>query len=166
MTNNNQVIPWGLLLSAWLLALVSSLSAIYIGEVLGQAPCVLCWFQRAFMFPLAVILAVACYYSDFNVWRYAMPLAVIGSLFALAHSLLYVGIIPQPIQPCTATGPSCLFKPQPQQPQKTATTGEKSVVASEPIANQQALVRFHSPTFGPADAPETIVEFFDPSCEA
>jgi disulfide bond formation protein DsbB len=59
------------------------------------------------MFPLAVILAVACYYSDFNVWRYAMPLSVIGSLFALAHSLLYVGLIPQPIQPCTATGPSC-----------------------------------------------------------
>ena len=67
MTTNNRVIPWGLLLSAWLLAAGSSLSAIYIGEVLGQAPCVLCWFQRAFMFPLAVILAVACYYSDFNV---------------------------------------------------------------------------------------------------
>ncbi|WP_186318007.1 disulfide bond formation protein B [Marinobacter maritimus] len=107
MTNTSQTIPWGLLLTAWLLALVSSLSAIYIGEVLGQAPCVLCWFQRAFMFPLAVILAVACYYSDFNVWRYALPLAVIGSLFALAHSLLYVGLLPQPIQPCTATGPSC-----------------------------------------------------------
>ncbi|KXS54788.1 MAG: disulfide bond formation protein DsbB [Marinobacter sp. T13-3] len=107
MTNNSQTIPWGLLLTAWLLALVSSLSAIYIGEVLGQAPCVLCWFQRAFMFPLAVILAVACYYSDFNVWRYALPLAVSGSLFALAHSLLYVGLLPQPIQPCTATGPSC-----------------------------------------------------------
>ena len=45
--------------------------------------------------------------SDFNVWRYALPLAIIGSLFALAHSLLYVGLIPQPIQPCTATGPSC-----------------------------------------------------------
>ncbi|MAB17739.1 MULTISPECIES: thioredoxin domain-containing protein [Pseudomonas] len=59
-----------------------------------------------------------------------------------------------------------LFKPQPQQPQKTATTGEKSVAAGEPIANQQALVRFHSPTFGPADAPVIIVEFFDPSCEA
>ena len=56
-----------------------------------------------------------------------------------------------------------LFKPQPQQPQKTATTGEKSVAAAEPIANQQALVRFHSPTFGPADAPVIIVEFFDPS---
>lgn len=28
------------------------------------------------------------------------------------------------------------------------------------------LVRFHSPVFGPAQAPVTIVEFFDPSCEA
>ena len=27
--------------------------------------------------------------------------------FPMAASLLYVGIIPQPIQPCTATGPSC-----------------------------------------------------------
>ncbi|MGL1493891.1 hypothetical protein ACSTIK_00155, partial [Vibrio parahaemolyticus] len=23
------------------------------------------------------------------------------------HTLLYAGLIPQPIQPCTATGPSC-----------------------------------------------------------
>ncbi|WP_068827100.1 DsbA family protein [Pseudomonas sp. BMS12] len=29
-----------------------------------------------------------------------------------------------------------------------------------------ALVRFHSPVFGPVQAPVTIVEFFDPSCEA
>jgi len=28
------------------------------------------------------------------------------------------------------------------------------------------LIRPHSPTFGPADAPVTIVEFFDPACEA
>jgi protein-disulfide isomerase len=27
------------------------------------------------------------------------------------------------------------------------------------------LVRFHSPVFGPANAPVTIVEFFDPACE-
>lgn len=103
----NRVAPWLLLFAAWLLAAVSSLSAIYIGEVLGQAPCVLCWFQRAFMFPLAVTLAIACFYSDFKVWRYALPLAALGALLALAHSLLYVGLIPQPIQPCTATGPSC-----------------------------------------------------------
>jgi protein-disulfide isomerase len=30
----------------------------------------------------------------------------------------------------------------------------------------EALVRSHSPVIGPANAPVTIVEFFDPSCEA
>lgn len=29
-----------------------------------------------------------------------------------------------------------------------------------------SLVKFHSPTLGPSDAKVTIVEFFDPSCEA
>jgi protein-disulfide isomerase len=31
--------------------------------------------------------------------------------------------------------------------------------------NKEALVRFHSPTIGKADAPVHIVEFFDPACE-
>jgi len=107
MTNQASSRLWRLLLLAWLIALVSTLSALFIGEVMGRAPCVLCWFQRAFMFPLAVILAIACYRSDFAVWRYALPLAGIGALLAFAHVLLYAGLIPQPIQPCTATGPSC-----------------------------------------------------------
>lgn len=32
-------------------------------------------------------------------------------------------------------------------------------------AEQGRLVRMHSPVFGPANAPVTIVEFFDPACE-
>ncbi|OAK63642.1 disulfide bond formation protein DsbA [Variovorax paradoxus] len=31
--------------------------------------------------------------------------------------------------------------------------------------DQSRLLRFHSPTLGPANAPVTIVEFFDPACE-
>ena len=38
---------------------------------------------------------------------YALPLTVIGAALAFVHTLLYAGLIPQPIQPCTATGPSC-----------------------------------------------------------
>lgn len=33
-------------------------------------------------------------------------------------------------------------------------------------SRSEALVRPHSPIIGPPDAPVTIVEFFDPSCEA
>ena len=98
--------PWSLLLMAWGIALVSTLAALFIGEVMGKTPCVLCWFQRAFMFPLVVILAVGCYTSDFGVWRYALPVTVVGGLIALYHSLLYFGAIPESIKPCGA-GPSC-----------------------------------------------------------
>lgn len=69
---------WALLLCAWLLALVSTIAVLFVGEVMGQLPCVLCWFQRAFMFPLVLVLGVACCLSDTGVWRYALPLAVMG----------------------------------------------------------------------------------------
>ena len=38
--------------------------------------------------------------------------------------------------------------------------------ATAPVQEAGALVRFNSPSFGPAKAPVTIVEFFDPSCES
>lgn len=45
-----------------------------------------------------------------------------------------------------------------QQPQEPA--------ANTPPPADNVLVRFHSPIVGPKDAPVTIVEFLDPSCEA
>lgn len=98
---------WSYLFAAFALAGAASLSVLFVGEVLGQEPCNLCWFQRAFMFPLAVVLAVASLRSDPGAWCYAAPLAVGGWLIAGFHSLLYAGIIPEAVRPCTATGPSC-----------------------------------------------------------
>lgn len=99
-------VRWPWLFAAWLIALVSSLTVLFVGEVMGQVPCNLCWFQRAFMFPLAVMLAVACLRSDATVVAHALPLAAIGAAIASFHTLLYVGVIPQSIQPC-GEGPSC-----------------------------------------------------------
>lgn len=95
------------LIGAWIVALTSSLSVLYIGEVLGQAPCNLCWFQRAFMFPLAVVLGLGLWWQDDRVGRYGIALALGGAAVALWHMGLYTGILPETIQPCTATGPSC-----------------------------------------------------------
>lgn len=92
---------------AWLVALVSSLAVLFIGEVLGQTPCSLCWFQRAFMFPLAVLLGLGLWWRDLSVGRYGTALALAGAAVALWHLALYVGFIPERIQPCAAVGPSC-----------------------------------------------------------
>ena len=97
---------WPALFAAWLAALAASLGAIFIGEVMGQPPCVLCWFQRAFMFPLAIMLAIAAFRSDRHVVPYGLALAAGGWLVALYHLLLYAGFIPAPIVPCDG-GPSC-----------------------------------------------------------
>jgi disulfide bond formation protein DsbB len=98
--------PWQLLFLAWLVALAASLGALFVGEVMGQAPCNLCWHQRVCMFPLAIVLAVASFRVDAGIWRYALPLAAVGVLIAGFHSLQYAGLIPESIQPCGA-GPSC-----------------------------------------------------------
>lgn len=94
------------LFAAWVVAMVATLSALFIGEVMGRTPCNLCWFQRVFMFPLAVILPVALLRNEGVVWAYTLPLAVIGGLIALFHSLLYAGMIPEATTPC-GQGPSC-----------------------------------------------------------
>lgn len=92
---------------AWLVALAATLGALFIGEVMGYAPCNLCWFQRVCMFPLAAVLGLAAFRGDVGIWRYGLPLAAIGILISGYHSLLYAGVIAEALRPCTAAGPSC-----------------------------------------------------------
>lgn len=95
------------LAAAWTLSLVASLTVVFIGEVLGQSPCTLCWFQRAFMFPLVIILGLGLWWGDPGIGRYGMVLALGGCAVALWHLGLYLEIVPEDIEPCSASGPSC-----------------------------------------------------------
>ena len=91
---------WTLVFGAWLIAAMATLGALFMSEVMGFAPCVLCWYQRIFMFPLVLILALGLFPFDPKVLRYALPLAAIGLLVAGFHVLLTIGVIPETLAPC------------------------------------------------------------------
>lgn len=94
------------LFAAWLLASVATLGALFFSMVMDRAPCVLCWYQRIFMFPLPLVLGVGLLSLDPRSVRYALPLALCGLGVAVYHCLLYLGVIPAGMQPCTQ-GVSC-----------------------------------------------------------
>lgn len=100
---------WTILFLCWLIAAISTLGSLFFSYVMGFAPCVLCWYQRIFLFPLVILLAMGLFPFDRSVIKYALPLTLAGWLTALYHNLLYAGIIPESIQPCSR-GVSCTEK--------------------------------------------------------
>lgn len=100
---------WTLLFLTWVVVSVSAMGSIFFSHVMEFAPCVLCWYQRICLFPLVIILATGLFPFDDRVVKYSLPLAIAGWLTAFYHNLLYSGIIPQNLQPCTK-GVSCTEK--------------------------------------------------------
>ena len=97
---------WTILFICWVIAVVSSLGSLFFSEIMELPPCSLCWYQRIFMFPLVIILFVGLFPFDNKTYRYALPIAIGGWGFAFYHYLLYSGIIPENLQPCSQ-GVSC-----------------------------------------------------------
>ncbi len=111
MPQDNQLSDgnWTILFITWIIVSVSTLGSLFFSHVMEFAPCVLCWYQRICLFPLVIILATGLFPFDKRVVNYALPLAIAGWLTAFYHNLLYSGIIPQDMQPCSQ-GVSCTEK--------------------------------------------------------
>ena len=105
-TTSAQDRHWLWVFLAWLIALGATLGALFLGEVVGVTPCVLCWYKRIAMFPLVIILALGLLPFDARSVRYALPLAAAGWVIALYHCLLYWGVVPKDLVPC-GEGASC-----------------------------------------------------------
>jgi disulfide bond formation protein DsbB len=91
---------------AWGIALISTVGSLFFSEVMGLPPCVLCWYQRIAMYPLVVIIGIGIILRDSRMRHYALPVCLIGLAISIYHNLLYYGIIPESIIPCTM-GISC-----------------------------------------------------------
>ncbi len=98
----NDLLPY----AAWTIALLSTAGSLFFSEVMELTPCVLCWYQRIAMYPLVVIIGVGIAMKDAKWKLYALPLVVIGLAVSVYHNLIYYGVIPEALTPCTQ-GVSC-----------------------------------------------------------
>jgi len=92
------------------MSLAGMISSLFFSEVLKFTPCVLCWWQRIFLYPIAIISFIATMKKDLGVIKYLQPLSFIGLLIALYHNFLVWGIIPEKAAPCV-NGISCIEQP-------------------------------------------------------
>ncbi len=72
----------------FLLSAVATLGSLFLSEIASFAPCKLCWYQRIFMYPTAIISGMALLLSDKKVFRYILVLSVIGALIAVYHYVI------------------------------------------------------------------------------
>lgn len=79
---------WWPVAGAWFVALLAMLGSLYLSDVIGFVPCLLCWYQRIAMYPLVLVLGMGMLTRDPRVWRYAIPLPVVGFLIAAYHVAL------------------------------------------------------------------------------
>lgn len=94
---------------AWSVSLAATLGSLFFSEVLKFPPCILCWYQRIFMYPLVFLIPVGIMKKDKNLPYFILPLASIGATIAVFHNLLYYGLIPESTAPCIL-GISCTTK--------------------------------------------------------
>jgi disulfide bond formation protein DsbB len=94
------------LLLAWIAAIIATLGSLYFSEVRHFIPCTLCWYQRIFMYPLAIILGIAVYRNDNSIYRYVLPLSIIGMGISGYHTVLQKIPYLQQFEMCT-TGVPC-----------------------------------------------------------
>jgi disulfide bond formation protein DsbB len=88
---------------AFLVSAGAVIASFIFSDVIGWPPCTLCWYQRAFMIPLAFVLGIAAWKKDRAIIPYALVLAGVGGLIALNHVWLQSG--GSSLIPCPAPGP-------------------------------------------------------------
>ena len=94
---------------AFIVSLVATLGSLFFSDVMQYTPCSLCWYQRIFMYPLVLIFIANLLYPDDSVYKYAMPVVVVGLIIAFYHNLLVWGIVSEDISPCRS-GVPCSVK--------------------------------------------------------
>lgn len=79
------------LLASFIIILGAVIGSLYYSTIAGYAPCVLCWWQRVFIFSQFPILLFALWKKDSHALSYTFPLSIIGGVIALYHTYIQYG---------------------------------------------------------------------------
>ncbi|WP_311380715.1 disulfide oxidoreductase [Bacillus sp. ISL-78] len=82
-----------------------SLGSLYFSEIMHFVPCALYWYQRIFMFPLAIILGVAVFKDGISAYRYALPLSIMDMFISGYHTMIQKVPYFQEFEMCTSGVP-------------------------------------------------------------
>lgn len=69
----------------WLIPVVAMFMSLYFSEVLGWRPCKLCWYQRGFMYSLALLMLIYWFKRTALIRRIGYVLAGIGPIVSIYH---------------------------------------------------------------------------------
>jgi len=86
-TSPNRTGAWALyvaLLAAW----IAMLGSLYFSEVRGFVPCLLCWYQRILMYPLAGLIAFGILRRDHHLPFLVLPFSLLGQGVSTYHYLI------------------------------------------------------------------------------
>lgn len=91
----------------FLVALAGMAGSLIYQYVIGFAPCVLCWYQRIVMYPIAIITFLALLKKkSAEILDYSLVLSIIGALISVWHNIEKA--LGKDLLACETSGPSCL----------------------------------------------------------
>jgi disulfide bond formation protein DsbB len=79
------------LILGFLVSLSAIVGSLFYSEIMGYEACVLCWWQRVFLYPTVILFAVALWKGDKGVYKYIVPLATLAGLIGLYQAYTYMG---------------------------------------------------------------------------
>ncbi|MGE7624487.1 disulfide oxidoreductase [Viridibacillus sp. NPDC096237] len=89
------------LLFAWVTSIIAMMGSLFFSEKMGFIPCTLCWYQRILMYPLVFFLGMAFYRNDKEIYKYVLPMSIIGMLLSGYHYTLQKIPAMQEFSTCT-----------------------------------------------------------------
>jgi disulfide bond formation protein DsbB len=90
---------------SFLIALAALCGSLFYSNVVGFAPCELCWWQRILLYPQVLLFLIALKYKDTGVFKYAWRLSILALLISLYQVYIQLGGFS--VLPCTAAGSAC-----------------------------------------------------------